>query len=89
MRESDKKSREDAMAVNSFLNRAAMAQYKVFLSLADSKYSGTACLVRHAKIQKPLSIRYNLEDQSTDSNQHDPDGRVIFIRFQSFAILHT
>lgn len=89
MKENDKKSREDAAGVRSFLKTNAMAPFRAYFSLANSKYAGTAVLIRKHAVQKPSSIRYNLENDNVDDSVHDSDGRVIFVSFPTFSILHT
>lgn len=90
MRDNDKKSVEDVAGVNKLLFSEQLAPYKAYFSLANTKYSGTALLIRKDKIQKPKFCRFNLDDEDkTNANVHDEDGRVIFVGFEGFAILHT
>lgn len=90
MKDNDKKSKEDAVGVNSLLRSDQLALYKKYFSLANAKYAGTALLIRQDKLQKPLFCRFNLDvDDETEANVHDSDGRVIFVGFNGFSILHT
>lgn len=89
LKDNDKKSGEDAGGVHALLRSDAFSPFKTYFSLANSKYAGTAVLLREDVVQKPLFIRYNLDDEETDARVHDTDGRVIFVKFPGFALLHT
>lgn len=89
MKEADKKSTADAILVRSFFDSPEFASYKVYFSLADIKYAGTAMLLNTATTQLPKSVRYNLEQVGKKGSIHDPDGRVIVAKFGDFSILHT
>lgn len=89
VRDSEKKALEDLSLVNRFLFSKPMSKYKVYFSLADTKYAGTAMLLNTATMRAPLGIRYNLEGKDVKSSVHDPDGRVIVVRFEDFTVLHT
>lgn len=52
------------------------------------QYAGTSVLVNRAKVAEPKIIRFNL-DTDSESEEHDPNGRVILLRFKHFALLHT
>lgn len=89
MRDSDKKAREDVGLVNALLFSKELKCYKVYLSLADSKYAGTAMLVNMHSVRLPTLVRYNLEGNGVKAAVHDAEGRVIYARFGSFSVLHT
>lgn len=90
MRESDKKTIHDAALVRSLLSTQQLAGYKVYFSLADTKYAGTAMLLNTKTTQLPISVRYNLQPPSTVKPfVHHSDGRIIIAKFADFSILHT
>ncbi|KAL3695253.1 hypothetical protein R1sor_009329 [Riccia sorocarpa] len=63
-----------------------LAQYQVWWSLAESKYAGTALLVKHKC--KPISVKYCL-DSSAPRDKHEPEGRIILAEFRTFRLLVT
>jgi len=89
MRDTDKKAVEDITLVNKFICSKELSRYKTFFSLADTKYAGTVMLVNTDTVRLPTSVRYNLERMDVKGSVHDPDGRVIVAKFETFSILHT
>lgn len=89
MRDSNKKAREDVELVNTLLFSKELKPYKAYLSLADSKYAGTAMLVNKSAMRLPISVRYNLGVSEVKGSEHDAEGRVIYATFGDFSILHT
>ena len=61
--------------------------YRAYFSLADSKYAGSALLVRR-DVTPPAALRYSL-DLSAPASTHTTDGRVIVASFESFDVLGT
>lgn len=88
-KESDKKSMEDAILVRNFFNSPEFVDYKVYYSLADTKYAGTAMLLNTLTTRPPKSVRYNIGRLDVKGSVHDPDGRIIVAKFADFSILHT
>jgi len=62
-------------------------RYRAYFSLADSKYAGSALLVRR-DVAQPSALRYSL-DLSAPSARHHSEGRVICATFEEFDILGT
>lgn len=89
MRDSDKKALEDIKLVNSLLSSKEFSDYKSYLSLADTKYAGTAMLLNTANVRKPISVRYNIDGNDVKASVHDPEGRIILAKFENISILHT
>lgn len=89
IRDSDPTSNADFVMVNQFLRTEECAHYKSYFSLADTKYAGTAMLVNSHTTALPLSVRFNVQTMDVKRSVHDPQGRVIVAKFQSFSILHT
>lgn len=89
IRDNDKKSAEDASLVRLLMSSEELSPYKLFLSLSDTKYSGTAMLLNTKTTNAPLSVRYNLELPQVRGSLHHSDGRVIYAKFKHFSILHT
>ena len=63
--------------------------YRAYYTLSDSKYAGTALLVRRDRAQPdPASLRYTLSDGGPPG-QHTVEGRVIRCSFADFELLGT
>eukprot|EP00929_Paragymnodinium_shiwhaense_P115752 TRINITY_DN84821_c0_g1_i1.p1 TRINITY_DN84821_c0_g1~~TRINITY_DN84821_c0_g1_i1.p1 ORF type:complete len:437 (+),score=54.05 TRINITY_DN84821_c0_g1_i1:47-1312(+) len=89
--------KDDWKLVQRTLLAEVQNDYDVYWSLADSKYSGTAMLIRRPL--HPSSIQYTLPALSrsgvhsahrdvADSTWH-PEGRIILAAFESFDVLAT
>lgn len=89
MRDNDTQSFRDCSLVHSLMGSPELRSYKLYLSLADRKYAGTAMLHNRETTVKPKKVRYNLGRQNIKGSYHNPDGRVIYAVFDSFSILHT
>ncbi|CAN8067120.1 unnamed protein product [Agarophyton chilense] len=87
MRQEDRKSCADASLVHSLMSTPELQSYKLHLSLADTKYSGTAMLWNKNTISGPKVVRYHLGREK--SKRHHPEGRVIYAKFEHFSVLHT
>lgn len=88
MKDSDKKSLVDVKQINELIFSKQLRHYTPYFSLADTKYSGTAMFVNTKRLKIP-KVRYNLHTKDLKASIHNPEGRVIYARFQDFAILHT
>ncbi|XP_010248775.1 PREDICTED: DNA-(apurinic or apyrimidinic site) lyase isoform X2 [Nelumbo nucifera] len=66
------------------ISNAPFGNYRVWWSLADSKYAGTVLFVK--KCFKPKNIFFSLD---RTVSKHEPDGRVILAEFESFRLLNT
>ncbi|WVZ19832.1 hypothetical protein V8G54_007154 [Vigna mungo] len=66
------------------LSAPPFGNYHVWWSLADSKYAGTALLVK--KCFKPKSVVFNLDKLAS---KHEPDGRVVLVEFETLRLLNT
>ncbi|XP_057534602.1 DNA-(apurinic or apyrimidinic site) endonuclease isoform X1 [Amaranthus tricolor] len=77
-------SREEKQVVMRALSSPPFGNYRVWWSLADSKYAGTALLVK--KCFKPKKISFSLD---TAVKKHEPDGRLILAEFDSLRFLNT
>ncbi|RZC58824.1 hypothetical protein C5167_006128 [Papaver somniferum] len=93
-------SREEKQTLMRALSSPLFRNYQVCWSLADSKYAGTALIVK--KCCQPKKVTFSLDQtgtraSSTDlvlfsllaSKKHEPDGRVILAEFESFRVLNT
>lgn len=89
IRDNDRKSADDSKLFHSYFRNPEFANYEIYLSLANTKYSGTAMLLNTRTTKPPKSIRYNLDKMSVKGNVHDNEGRVIVAKFETFSILHT
>lgn len=66
------------------LSTPPFSNYRVWWSLSDSKYGGTALLVK--KQVQPEKVSFSLDRKAS---KHEPDGRVILAEFKSFILLNT
>ncbi|XP_042481893.1 DNA-(apurinic or apyrimidinic site) endonuclease [Macadamia integrifolia] len=76
-------SREEKQILIRALSTPPFGNYRVWWSLADSKYAGTALFVK--KCCQPKKVHFSLDR----SAKHEPDGRVILAEFESFRLLNT
>lgn len=84
----DKKQQADKILVENLLSLPMFCGYRAYFSLADYKYAGTAVLVHRDVVSKPSLVRYNL-DPGSPPEQHDSEGRVIYLEWKCLAVLHT
>ncbi|TKY73598.1 DNA-(apurinic or apyrimidinic site) lyase [Spatholobus suberectus] len=77
-------AREEKKILMRALSAPPFGNYHVWWSLADSKYAGTALLVK--KCFKPKSVVFNLDKIAS---KHEPDGRVILAEFETLRLLNT
>ncbi|XP_024364248.1 DNA-(apurinic or apyrimidinic site) endonuclease [Physcomitrium patens] len=80
-------AREDKQIMMRALSVSPLSDYGVWWSLSDSKYGGTALLVKHSC--SPISILYSLDESDGSKLKHEADGRVILAEFHSFRLLNT
>lgn len=84
----NKKQQADKGLVDKLLSAPVFSCYKPYFSLADYKYAGTAIFIKQSVVLKPSVVRYNL-DTDTPAEKHDDEGRVIYMEWDSIAVLHT
>ncbi|GKV13851.1 hypothetical protein SLEP1_g24820 [Rubroshorea leprosula] len=77
-------SREEKQILMRALSSPPFGNYRVWWSLADSKYAGTALLVK--KCCQPQKVSFSLEGTAS---KHEQDGRVILAEFETFRLLNT
>ncbi|XP_050226137.1 DNA-(apurinic or apyrimidinic site) endonuclease [Mercurialis annua] len=77
-------SREEKQILMRALSSPPFGNFRIWWSLADSKYAGTALLVK--KCCQPLKVSFSLD---RSASKHEPDGRVILAEFESFRLLNT
>ncbi|KAJ7515362.1 hypothetical protein O6H91_22G011400 [Diphasiastrum complanatum] len=77
-------AREDKQIVTRAFSALPLSNYRVWWSLSENKYGGTALLVK--KRFNPVSITFSLD---AGTNKHETDGRVVLAEFQSFSLLNT
>ncbi|TXG51347.1 hypothetical protein EZV62_023871 [Acer yangbiense] len=66
------------------LSSPPFGDFQIWWSLADSKYAGTALLVK--KCLQPKKVSFSLDKSAS---KHEPDGRVILAEFETFRLLNT
>ncbi|KAI4329516.1 hypothetical protein MLD38_027897 [Melastoma candidum] len=76
-------SREEKQMILRALSSPPFGEYRVWWSLADSKYAGTALLLK--KCFQPR-VFFSLDRKAS---KHEPDGRVILAEFETFRLLNT
>lgn len=77
-------SRDEKQVVLRALSSSPFKDYRVWWSLSDSKYAGTAMFIK--KKFEPKKVYFNLDRASS---KHETDGRVIIAEFESFLLLNT
>ncbi|XP_021762044.1 DNA-(apurinic or apyrimidinic site) lyase-like [Chenopodium quinoa] len=77
-------SREEKKVLMRALSSPPFGNYRVWWSLADSKYAGTALLVK--KCFKPKKISFSLDPSV---KKHESDGRLILAEFESLRFINT
>ncbi|XP_038683988.1 DNA-(apurinic or apyrimidinic site) endonuclease [Tripterygium wilfordii] len=77
-------SREEKRILMHALLSPPFGSYQVWWSLADSKYAGTALLVK--KCFQPKKVSFSLDRKAS---KHEPDGRVVLAEFETFDLLNT
>ncbi|KAK9104251.1 hypothetical protein Scep_021095 [Stephania cephalantha] len=77
-------SREEKQIVMRALSSPPFRKYNVWWSLSESKYAGTALLVK--KCCQPTKVSFSLD---RIASKHEADGRVILAEFESFRLLNT
>ncbi|AQK41767.1 DNA-(apurinic or apyrimidinic site) lyase [Zea mays] len=77
-------SRDEKQVVLRALSASPFKDYRVWWSLSDSKYAGTAMFIK--KKFEPKKVSFNLD---RTSSKHEADGRVIIAEFESFLLLNT
>ncbi|KAH0467564.1 hypothetical protein IEQ34_002597 [Dendrobium chrysotoxum] len=74
----------NGMVIMRVLSSPPFQNYRVWWSLSDSKYAGTALLIKNHC--KPKKVSFSLDGKAS---KHEPDGRVILAEFESFYLLNT
>ncbi|KAL9235583.1 hypothetical protein vseg_010329 [Gypsophila vaccaria] len=77
-------AREEKQVLMRALSSPPFGNYRVWWSLSDTKYAGTALLVK--KCFKPKKVCFSLDPSA---KKHEPDGRLILAEFDSFHFLNT
>lgn len=77
-------SREEKQILMRALSSPPFSNFRVWWSLADMKYAGTALLVK--KCFQPKMVSFSLD---RTASKHEADGRVILAEFDSFYLLNT
>ncbi|XP_020107635.1 DNA-(apurinic or apyrimidinic site) lyase isoform X1 [Ananas comosus] len=77
-------SREEKQVVMRALSSLPFKDYRVWWSLSESKYGGTAMFIK--KQFQPKKVSFSLDRKVS---KHEPDGRVIIAEFESFLLLNT
>lgn len=85
MKDDTNPARDERQIMMRALSRPPFGSYKVWWSLADTKYGGTALLVKQCF--KPLSVKFSLDQ--IDAKKHEVDGRVILAEFEQFFVMNT
>ncbi|WOL11298.1 DNA-(apurinic or apyrimidinic site) lyase [Canna indica] len=77
-------SREEKQVLMRALSNPPFGEYRVWWSLSDSKYAGTAMLIKRQL--QPKKVYFSLDRAAS---KHEPDGRVILAEFESCFLLNT
>ncbi|CAM8932237.1 unnamed protein product [Rhodiola kirilowii] len=77
-------ARDEKRVLMRALSSPPFRDFEVWWSLSESKYAGTALLVK--RCFKPKKVSFSLD---LTSSKHEPDGRVILAEFETFRLLNT
>ncbi|KMZ61655.1 DNA-(apurinic or apyrimidinic site) lyase, partial [Zostera marina] len=77
-------SRQEKQVLMQALSSPPFDDYRVWWSLSDSKYAGTALFVK--KQCQPKIVWFNVDRKA---GKHEPDGRVILAEFETLILLNT
>ncbi|XP_072950804.1 DNA-(apurinic or apyrimidinic site) endonuclease isoform X1 [Typha angustifolia] len=77
-------SREEKQMVLRALSSLPFKNYRVWWSLSESKYAGTALFIK--KQFQPKKVSFSLD---RTASKHEQDGRVIIAEFESYLLLNT
>ncbi|KAK6924733.1 Endonuclease/exonuclease/phosphatase [Dillenia turbinata] len=77
-------AREEKQILMRAISSPPFADYRVWWSLSNSKYAGTALFIK--KCFQPKKVFFSLDRAGS---KHEPDGRVILAEFESFRFLNT
>ncbi|XP_020592301.1 DNA-(apurinic or apyrimidinic site) lyase isoform X2 [Phalaenopsis equestris] len=77
-------TREEKQVIMRALSSPPFQNYRVWWSLSDSKYGGTALLIKNQC--KPKKVSFSIDRKASN---HEPDGRLILAEFESFYLLNT
>ncbi|KAH7528296.1 hypothetical protein FEM48_Zijuj05G0057500 [Ziziphus jujuba var. spinosa] len=84
LKDDNSSSRAEKQIMMRALSSPPFQNYRVWWSLSDSKYAGTALFVK--KCFQPKSVFFNLDKKAS---KHETDGRVILAEFETFRVLNT
>eukprot|EP00249_Psilotum_nudum_P006584 c19905_g1_i1 orf=576-1673(-) len=87
MKDDTSAARDDKQSMMNALSTYPLKNYRVWWSLGDTKYAGTALFVKNCF--KPLNIFFSLDKSDAKFPKHETDGRVILAEFDSFHLLNT
>jgi len=79
-----KAQKADWAIVSSVLQSSPFNDYKVYWSLADTKYSGVCAFVR-----RDVDIRRIRFSFPGEADGHDPEGRVMVLEFPNVTVFNT
>ncbi|KAJ4775116.1 DNA-(apurinic or apyrimidinic site) lyase [Rhynchospora pubera] len=77
-------SREEKQIVMRALSTVPFKEYRVWWSLSNSKYGGTAMFIK--KHLQPKKVSFCLD---RTGSKHEQDGRVIIAEFESYLVMNT
>eukprot|EP01018_Ginkgo_biloba_P023207 Gb_34536 [translate_table: standard] len=80
-------SREEKQILMRAILSPPFSNYRVWWSLGDTKYAGTALFVKHQF--QPQKVTFSLDHTESSALKHEVDGRVIVAEFESFRFVNT
>lgn len=80
-------AREEKQTLMRAISCPPFSNYRVWWSLGDSKYAGTALFVKHQF--RPLKVAFSLDQTGSSALKHEVDGRVIVAEFEGFRLLNS
>ncbi|GJP46694.1 hypothetical protein CLOM_g5948 [Closterium sp. NIES-68] len=98
LKDDTKQAREERQFLQHALASAPFSHYRVWWSLAPTKYAGTAMLLKRSLLSSLSSVSFSLdasaitvggEQRKQQRPQHEADGRAILLDFPSLRLLNT
>ncbi|CAI5458748.1 unnamed protein product, partial [Closterium sp. Yama58-4] len=94
LKDDTKQAREERQFMQHALASPPFSLYRVWWSLAPTKYAGTAVLLKRALLPHLLSASFSLDVGAAEQGkqrrqQHEADGRAIILEFPSIRLVNT
>ncbi|CAI5467196.1 unnamed protein product [Closterium sp. Yama58-4] len=92
LKDDTKQAREERQFMQHALASPPFSLYRVWWSLAPTKYAGTAMLLKRSLLPHLLSASFSLDVRTAEQGKqrkHEADGRAIILEFPSIRLVNT